>query len=315
MRVVTAAEIDAALTPAALADALAEAFRGALTAPKRHHHTIPRPAQDATLLLMPAWSHPKAGQAVMGVKVVTVFPENGARALPSVLGSYILMDGETGAPLAVMDGARLTLWRTAAASALAARHLARKGRARMLMVGAGALCPFLVRAHGAEVQLSEILIWNHKPARAEAQAATLREQGYPVEATMELEAAARAADLISCATLSSTSLIKGDWLKPGCHLDLVGAFNMAMREADAVVLTRARLFIDTPAALTEGGDIAIALRDGEITQDRIVGELAALVTGKAAGRAQESEITLFKSIGAAIEDLAAAQLVWSRLGT
>jgi ornithine cyclodeaminase len=318
MRVVTAAEVDALLHPSPLADALAEAFRGALTAPRRHHHVIPQDGPDATLLLMPAWRNaPRtasgSGANVMGVKIVTVFPDNAARALPSVLGSYLLMDGATGTPLAVMDGARLTLWRTAAASALAARYLACAGRKRMLMVGAGALCPFLVRAHAAEAELADIAIWNHNPARAAAQAAALARDGLPVRLSENLEADASAADLVSCATLSAQPLIKGEWLRPGCHLDLVGAFNLGMREADATALQRAHVFIDTPAALTEGGDVAIGLRDGEIGKDAIAGDLASLCTGSAQGRTSDSDITLFKSIGAAIEDLAAAALVWSRI--
>lgn len=314
MRVITAGEIDAALSPREMADALDEAFQGSLTAPARHHHTVPRPGADATLLLMPAWTAAGAGDAVMGVKIVTVFPDNATRSLPSVLGSYMLMDGASGAPVAVMDGARLTLWRTAAASALAARHLARKGHRRMLMVGAGALCPFMIRAHAAEAELSDIAIWNHNAARAQAQANGLAAEGLPVRVAASLEEEARGADLISCATLSTAPLIRGEWLKPGCHVDLVGAFNMAMREVDDAALLRASLFVDTPAALVEGGDIAIAIRDGGVTAEAVRGDLAALCAGKASGRRDEDEITLFKSIGASIEDLAAARLVWAKLG-
>jgi ornithine cyclodeaminase len=313
MRVITAEEIDAALSPRAMADALAEAFRGSLTAPPRHHHTVPRPVADATMLLMPAWTAAGHDKAVMGVKIVTVFPDNATRSLPSVLGSYILMDGASGAPVAVMDGARLTLWRTAGASALAARHLARKSRRRMLMVGAGALCPFLIRAHAAEANLSDIAIWNHNSARSQAQADLLGAEGLPVRVATSLEAEARAADLISCATLSPSPLIRGEWLAPGCHVDLVGAFNMAMREVDDAALARGSLFVDTPAALVEGGDIAIAVRDGAISAEKVQGDLARLCCGEIVGRGGDDEITLFKSIGASIEDLAAAQLVWSKL--
>jgi ornithine cyclodeaminase len=313
MRVITASEIDAALSPRDMADALAEAFQGSLTAPARHHHTIPRAGADATLLLMPAWTAAGAGEAVMGVKIVTVFPDNAARSLPSVLGSYILMDGASGAPVAVMDGARLTLWRTAGASALAARHLARKDRRRMLMVGAGALCPFLIRAHASEAELADIAIWNHNPARSRAQADLLVAEGLPVRVAASLEAEARAADLISCATLATSPLIRGEWLAPGCHLDLVGAFNMSMREVDDDALHRASLFVDTPAALAEGGDIAIAIRDGGIGPEAVKGDLARLCARTVAGRRDDGEITLFKSIGASIEDLCAARLVWSKL--
>src|SRR5215207_6340705 len=145
MRIAAAEEIDRALSVPALIVALADAFRGGLIAPERHHHRIERSGRElGTLLLMPAWS---ARNGFIGVKVATIFPDNSLKGLPSLLGSYLLMDGATGRPLALLDGARLTLWRTAAASALAARVLARPEARRMAMVGAGALATFLIRAH------------------------------------------------------------------------------------------------------------------------------------------------------------------------
>jgi ornithine cyclodeaminase len=194
------------------------------------------------------------------------------------------------------------------------------------MVGAGALAPFLIRAHCAIRPIREVMIWNHKGARARETVARLAEAGalvstgapaaFPaprIVAAEDLESAAREADIISCATLSRAPLVRGEWLKAGAHLDLVGAFNLEMRETDDEALRRARLFIDTKAALKEGGDIAIALRDGVIGEARIVGDLADLVAGRVAGRSSTQDITLFKSIGAAIEDLAAAVAVWEAL--
>jgi ornithine cyclodeaminase/alanine dehydrogenase-like protein (mu-crystallin family) len=312
MRVVTAAEIDAALSFPALIDALSEAFRADVVTPPRHHHTIARDGADATLLLMPAWTGTPHGGFV-GVKIVSVFPDNAARSLPSVLGTYLLMDGETGNPVAALDGTRLTLWRTAAASALAARHLARTDATRMVMVGAGALAPFLIRAHVSQRPIAEVKLWNRDPDKAEELAADVRREGLPVVATADLEEAVRAADLVSCATLSPAPLVRGAWLKAGAHLDLVGAFSLAMREADDPALQRASLYIDTSAAKAEGGDVALALRSGAITEADIKGDLFALCRGQAPGRARADEITAFKSIGTAIEDLAAAMLVWKTL--
>ncbi|HKH97443.1 MAG TPA: ornithine cyclodeaminase family protein [Beijerinckiaceae bacterium] len=309
MRVVTAAEIDAALSFPALVDALAEAFRADVVTPPRHHHTIVRDGADATLLLMPAWTGAVLG-GFLGVKIVSVFPDNGGKGLPSVLGTYLLMDGETGRPVAALDGTRLTLWRTAAASALAARHLARPEAARMAMVGAGALAPFLIRAHAGQRPITSVKLWNHNAERAWQVAAELATQGLPVEATENLEEAVREADLVSCATLSTAPLVHGAWLDPGAHLDLVGAFNLAMREADDAALQRASVYIDTPAARTEGGDVALALASGGIAADHVKGDLFALCRGEAPGRVRADEITAFKSIGTAIEDLAAAMLVW-----
>jgi ornithine cyclodeaminase len=307
MRVVTAGEIDGALTFPALIAALDAAFRGDATVPVRHHHEIAREDGDATLLLMPAWT---GADGFLGVKVVSVFPGNGARGLASVLGTYLLMDGATGAPLAALDGTRLTLWRTAAASALAASRLARPDAARMAMVGAGALAPFLIRAHASVRPLAEVTLWNHRPEKARALAAELAAQGLPVRAVDDLEAAVREADLVSCATLSRAPIVRGAWLKPGAHLDLVGAFNLHMREADDAALQRAAVFVDTPAALKEGGDVALALKAGTIAETHVRGDLFDLCRGAIPGRESPDGVTLFKSVGTALEDLAAAIAVW-----
>ncbi len=312
MQVVSAAEIDRVLTFPALIDALWEAFRGDLVTPVRHHHEIERPGSHATLLLMPAWTGPAAHDGFIGVKIVSVFPENGPKSLPSVMGSYLLMDGATGQPVSVLDGTRLTVWRTAAASALAARILAREDASRMVMVGAGSLAPFLIRAHMSQRPIREVALWNHKPEKAETLAAELRSEGLPVTAVTDLEAAVREADLVSCATLSAAPIVKGAWLKEGAHLDLVGAFNLKMREADDEALRRASLYVDTPAALVEGGDVMRGIASGAIRAQDVRGTLADLCRGAAPGRTRHDEITLFKSVGTALEDLAAAMAVWRR---
>jgi ornithine cyclodeaminase/alanine dehydrogenase-like protein (mu-crystallin family) len=315
MRVVSAAEIDAALDPAGLVEALADAFTQEIVAPARHHHAIARPDAPATLLLMPAWTERGVVPAYLGTKLVSVFQANAACGLPSVLGTYLLMDGATGAPLAALDGARLTLWRTAAASALAARHLARTDAARLVMVGAGALAPFLIRAHAVGHALTDIALWNHKPERAQMLASELAGERLPVRAITDLESAIRQADIVSAATLSTEPLVRGAWLKPGAHLDLVGAFTPAMRESDDDCVRRASLFCDTRAgALREGGDLARPLADGVMAAEDIRADLYDLCAGRHAGRSSLDEITLFKSVGSAVEDLAAAMLVWRRIG-
>jgi ornithine cyclodeaminase len=313
MRVVSAAEIDAALAFPALIDALAQAFAGDYVVPTRHHHEITRPDSNATLLLMPAWSGPAERRPYIGTKIVSVFPGNAMRALPTIMGTYVLADGATGAPLAALDGARLTLWRTACASALAARYLAHPQARRLLMVGAGALAPFMIQAHMATRPIETVDIWNRNIATAESLAARLRNQGIHARASGDLEASARKADIISCATLSRDPLIKGEWLKTGAHLDMAGAFNLQMREADDTALLTSRVHIDTKAALKEGGDVAVAIRNGTYTAEQVVGDLFDLATGRVSGRDSDSELTLFKSIGTAIEDLAAAILVWETL--
>ena len=312
MRLVSAAEIARALTYPDLVEALRAAFRGAITAPVRHHHAIARQGADAILLLMPAW-HDAAAGGFVGVKIVTVFPDNATRARPSVMGTYLLMAGDSGEPLAAFDGQALTLWRTAAASALAASYLARRAAHRMVMVGAGALAPYLIAAHAALLPIAQVAIWNRDPARAEVLAARLSRPGLTVMAVADLAAAVRRADIVSTATLSAEPLVRGEWLQPGAHVDLVGAYTPHMREADDAAIRRARVFVDTRAgALHEAGDIVQPIAAG-LLREADVADLHALCRGEAKGRLGDDEITLFKSVGSAIEDLAAAALVYSRL--
>ncbi|WP_332680895.1 ornithine cyclodeaminase family protein [Bosea sp. (in: a-proteobacteria)] len=310
MRFFSAAEIDRLLTFPVLVDALAAAFRGDIVTPTRHHHEIARPDAAGTLLLMPAWTGPEAASAYLGTKVATVYPGNAAIGLPSVMGTYLLMDGVSGAPLAALDGTRLTLWRTAAASALAARALERPHAKRMLMVGAGALSPFLVKAHRSVGDFEDIAIWARRPEAAAEVVAALAAEGIEAHVAEDLEAAARQADLISCATLSREPIVQGRWLKRTAHLDLVGAFNLSMREADDEALQRAHVFIDTEAALHEGGDVAVAIKAGTYEASRVAGTLAGLCRGEHGTDAERDDVTLFKSVGTALEDLAAAMLVW-----
>lgn len=313
MKIVSADEVDAALNFPALTDALADAFRGGVHAPPRHHHTIANNgAADQTLLLMPAWN-----DRHMAVKLVAVTPDNGTRALPAVMASVILMDKTTGEQVALIDGARLTLWRTAAASALAARYLAPAEPDTLLIVGAGALAPFLARAHLSVRPYQHVLVWNRNAEGAERLAANLRAQGQRAEAVAidSLDAVVGAADVISCATLSTEPLIKGEKLRPGTHVDLVGAFTPHMRESDDACVTRASLFVDTYAgALHEGGDLVQPLNAGLIERGHVRAELMELASGDHPGRTSDEEITLFKSTGASLEDLAAASLVAERCG-
>jgi ornithine cyclodeaminase len=308
MRFITADEIARALTFPELVETLRQAFRSGTMAPPRHHHAVARPGRDGVLILMPAWS-----ESYLGTKIVTVFPDNAAKARPSVMGTYVLMAGDTGEPLAAFDGQALTLWRTAAASALAASYLARKDARHLTMIGAGALAPHLIAAHAAIRPIAQVTIWNRTKPAAERLAEKARAAGLAAEATEDIEAAVGAADIVSAATLSPDPLIKGAWLTPGTHVDLVGAFTPQMREADDEAVRRARLYVDTRAgALKEAGDILQPLANGTIEADDIAGELAELCRGSVAGRERDDQITLFKSVGAAVEDLAAAVHVYRR---
>jgi ornithine cyclodeaminase len=313
MKTITAEEIERALTYPALVEALREAFRADITAPVRHHHTVPQPGADATLLLMPAWTSGEG--SFLGCKVVTVFPDNGKASKPAVLGSYLLMSGETGEPLAAMDGTMLTRWRTAAASALASSYLSRDDATHLVMVGAGALAPHLVRAHASVRPIRRVTMWNRTRGHAVQAAFALAVGGLEVEVTDDLESAVRDADIVSCATLSATPLVRGKWLKKGCHVDLVGGFTPKMREADDDAVKKSRVYVDTRAgALKEAGDITQPLKSGALKKDGVRGDLFELCAGKAKGRTLGNQMTLFKSVGTAIEDLAAAMLVWRAIG-
>ena len=313
MRFVSADDIDNLLSFPILIGALEESFCSEIVVPVRAHHSISRSgASDATLLLMPAWTAARGGY--LGTKLVSVFPDNRGMAKPSIVGLYVLMDGDTGEPLCVMDGPRLTAWRTAAASALAARYLARQDASRLVMVGAGTLAPFLIKAHANVRPISQVLVWNRHKEGAEKIAAELSNESFQIAATDDLEGAVRGADIVTCATMSPTSVIKGAWLKPGCHLDLVGAYRPTMRESDDAAVKRARLYCDTRAgALQEGGDLADPLTRGIIQSSDIIGDLFELARQTVPGRRGADEITLFKSVGTAIEDLSAAMLVWQHL--
>jgi alanine dehydrogenase len=314
MRVVSASEVDAALTFPALIGALKDAFAGTITVPVRHHHSIERKDfATATHLLMPAWTNlPSAN--FLGTKIVNVFPENGKKGLPSIAGTYLLMSGETGETLAAIDGTRLTAWRTAAASALAASFVARQDSTRMVMVGAGALAPFLIRAHASVRPIRHVTLWNQNRAKADRLAQELVGSGLDIDVTDNLETAVRTADIISCATLSSEPLIRGAWLKQGSHLDLVGAYSPKMRESDDECVRRAMLFVDTRGgALKEGGDIVQPLAAGVIAANDVLADLFDLCRGTVKVTRRAEDITLFKSVGTAIEDLAAAMLVWQKL--
>jgi ornithine cyclodeaminase len=317
MLMLDAAAIASALSYPRLVDVMADTFRRGVVAPPRHHHTIhldERP--DATLLLMPAWSRAAPGSEAagryLGIKSVSVFPDAARYAKPSVQGLYMLFDTEAGTPLAVMDAAALTAWRTAAASALAARHLARADAARLLMIGSGSLASYLIRAHASVRQIRRVTIWSRTRANAETMAARLAREAFTVAVTDDVAAAVGAADIVTCATLAIEPIVRGAWLKPGTHLDLVGSFRPTMREVDDDAVARAAVYIDTPGALHETGDLLGPIRAGVLKEADIRGDLAGLVRGAVAGRRNADEITLFKSVGAAIEDLGAAIEVYER---
>ncbi len=307
MRVFTADEVAAALPYDRLIAALDRAFREPASVPARSFHTIPVPnGHDGFLVLMPAWA---VGRHAC-VKIATVFPGNDAHGLPTVQAQVLLLDASNGRAIALFEGGEITRRRTAAASALAARYLARSDARELLVVGAGALAPYMASAHAQVRPIERILVWGRHPAKADACARLIQSQlpAHSVAATIDLESAVRGADVISCATTSAQPLVKGQWLKDGAHLDLVGSFSARTREADSDAVARSRVFVDTyQGARDEAGDLLIPIAEGRIAADHIAGDLAELVCGRVAARISERDVTLFKSVGTAIEDLIAAE--------
>jgi ornithine cyclodeaminase len=298
-------EVHQALELSALADAIAAMFRAVPAAPLRHAHALP---DEGALLLMPAWSDGQA--AALGVKLVTVLPANRARGVATVHALYVLFDRASGAPRAVIDGESLTLLRTAAASLLASRYLARPDSGRVLVIGTGRLAPYMARAHCRERRVARLAIWGRNAGAAQLLARQLFTEGLPAHVAQDLEPEVRAADIVCCATTAAEPIVRGAWLRPGCHLDLVGGFRRGMREADDAAVARARVCVDTFAGtLAEADDVIEPIERGVIARADVLGELADLVQGRVAGRVSRDDITLFKSVGTAIEDLAAAKLL------
>ena len=289
-----------------LIEALKKAFSAPCDVPQRAHYEVTVPnGTPGTLLLMPAW---QSGSG-MGVKIATVFADNAKLGKPAVFASYLLMSARTGVPVAMLDGTELTLRRTAAASALASSYLSREDAKTLLMVGTGNLAPHLIAAHTTVRPIRAVCIWGRRSDEARRLAESFSNAEFSVNVARSLEDAARTADIISCATLATEPLVLGEWLRAGQHIDLVGSFRSEMREADEAAVLRSDVYVDTRAgALSEAGEIVQAIESGALSGADIKGELAELAKDNVAGRSDSATITLFKSVGTALEDLAAAEL-------
>lgn len=291
-----------------LVNALREGFtKDYLVPPRMHLNYSNHPENTAnTMLLMPAVK----SQEDAGVKIITVAPDNSQIGLPSIQGIYYLMDATTGSPKALLEAKALTNWRTAAASALASTFLSRENSETLLLVGTGSLAPYLIAAHAAVRPIKSVMIYGRNKEKVEQLAARFSEQFDYVEAVTDLGEAVQKADIISTATFSPDPLISGSWLRPGQHVDLVGSYQPDMREADDEVISRGRVYVDNlEMAPKESGDLAIPLASGVLSLEEIQGDLFGLCKGEVKGRATQEEITVFKSVGHALEDLVAAQLV------
>ncbi len=287
-----------------IVEALRQAFTWSSTTPVRHHHEL---SGGTNLLLMPSWT-----KEWTGVKLVTTQADNAAKGLSSVQASYVLIETPTGTPIAIMDGTELTRRRTAAASALAADYLARKDAETLAVVGAGALAAHFVRAHASVRPIRKVLVCNRTSDKADALVRQLVGEGFEARVS-NIEAAVKLADIVTCVTNSTTALVKGEWLKPGTHVDLAGAYKPSMREVDGETVARASVYVDgMEGAQAEAGDLIQAITEGTFDFSQVKGDLFGLCRGTKMGRESDTEITLFKSSGLALEDLATALMVHLR---
>ena len=309
MRFFTDTDIGAALPWGPLIDSIEQIMVDpSATAPARTFHTVPDGnGNDAAFLLKPGWV---AGK-IIGVKAVTVFPDNGAQDLPMVQAGVLLFDGVTGSLVGACEANTLTTRRTAAASAVAAKRLARPDARRLLVVGTGALAPMAVQAHSHVRDYETIGVWGRNVDKAAAVVDAVAAEGLTAEIVEDLDGAVAGADVISCVTGATAPLVRGALLQPGAHVDLIGGFSHEMREADDDVIRRASVFVDTYDDAALAGDIAQPMEAGLLRRDGLLADLAELVAGTHPGRTSDEEVTMFKSAGTALEDLAAARLAAS----
>ena len=288
---------------------LDEAFRAdTMVIPPRHHHDYQGTASglSSTLLLMPGWK--EGGK--LGIKIVTVSPDNYQRQLPAIHGIYVLFDAVTGIPQMLLDAKELTVRRTAAASALASKYLSKENSETLLMIGTGTLAPHLILAHASVRPIKKVIIWGRNQMKARSLAEDISQERFEVTAASNLTDSLSKADIISSATLSSKPLVLGEKIIEGQHIDLVGSYKKDMREADNEAISKSMIYVDTKAAMEESGDLLIPLQEEVITPSDIMADLFQLCKNRTLARKSATDITLFKSVGYALEDLVAAQQIW-----
>lgn len=266
--------------------------------------------RPSVALFMPAYLH---GQHTLGAKVVSAFHDNPSRGLPMITGFYVLCDAETGRLIALMDATYLTGIRTAAASAVATKYLARKDAKVLGIIGTGVQGRFHADAIAAVRPIERIVAYNRTAGRGRAFLAELESRGMSCRLVDTAADCAAEADVLAVCTSGKTPLFDGGRVRPGTHVNAVGVFTADSQELDAGLIRRARVFVDTyEGAFEEAGDILVPLRAGDISRDHILAELAELVAGRKAGRTGDEEITVFKSVGYAMEDAVTAKLAYER---
>jgi ornithine cyclodeaminase/alanine dehydrogenase-like protein (mu-crystallin family) len=297
--------IQTALPYPLLVDALAQGLQQFAETPARSFFS---PNQDAScVMIMPAWRP----HQMMGVKLVSVWPENNAKGESAVSAVYVLISCLDGRPLAVLDGTELTLRRTAAAAALAAKRLARENSETLAVLGTGSLSVPLVQAHTDTMRFKNVLVWGRQFYKAQLVVNQLRELGIEVHAMGDLHKTLAMSDVVAVATTATEPFLKAAWVRPGTHISLVGAFTPQMAEAEPGLISKSQLFADCRASVLEkGGEVFQAIEQGLILDSDIIADLAELTAQPdRSWRHDAQAITVFKSVGFALLDLIAAELV------
>ena len=297
--------IQTALPYQLLVEALAQGLQQFAQTPARSFFS---PNQDAScVMIMPAWRP----HQMMGVKLVSVWPENNAKGESAVSAVYVVISCLDGRPLAVLDGTELTLRRTAAAAALAAKRLARENSETLAVLGTGSLSVPLVQAHTDTMRLKNVLVWGRQFHKTQRVVKQLKELGIEVRAMGDLEETLALSDVVAVATTATEPFLKADWVKPGTHISLVGAFTPQMAEAEPVLMARSQLFADCRASVLEkGGEVFQAIKQGLVLDSDIIADLAELTAQSDRNWRHDGQaITVFKSVGFALLDLIAAEVV------
>ena len=312
MEILSAADVHASLRWPDLIHTLRHTYTNPYTMPQRQVMRLNEdPANHDAFALLPSWN-----DEIIALKAFTYFPENQAPH-PSLHSQILLFHRNHGEPLALIDGSSVTYWRTAGISALASDFLSRKNSQTLLLLGSGNLAPNLIRAHASIRPLSRILLWGRSPTKVQTLIDSLSNEFPQIEFSLvpHLPSACAEADIIVAATGSQEILVRGAWIRPGTHVDLLGNHHANHRECDTELVISSRVYVDTYLnCLKEAGEILLPIAEGVFHQEQILGELADLCTGKSPARQNEQEITLFKSVGAALGDLATAQAVWKSRG-
>ncbi len=313
MKVIEKEQVQQSLNFEALIPALDAGFSGDFNMPKRQvFELVPGCEQHNAFAVLPAWN-----QDVIGVKSFTYFPQNADQGFDSLYSKIMLFSRDHGVPLALVDGTSVTFWRTAAVSALASRYLSKEDSSEMVFFGTGNLSTYMISAHLSVRDIKTVKVVGRNSDKVESLIAQMTPRHPEVSFLAcdlnEAESAVRSADIISCATGSGAPLVKGDWLKPGAHLDLIGNHNHDRRECDTQAILNSSVYVDSRTnVLNEAGELLIPISEGAFSEADVKAELAELCAASVKGRKSDDEITLFKSVGTALSDLVAAHLVYKQ---